>query len=170
MNLFHQSAIFNKFKVRESLAKQARKGFKNRDQKFSRSFRTLSKFLNVLISNGPKIIKGSNLTIYKKSEWKKENLQKIIFFKPAWSSHKKSTAHAVKFSSSAKSTTYVLLVIWISIGNLMVIFTSFTWNQYARAVDSRNYEKIVENYGAFAWTAAVFRKDFKNRFNTIYNF
>jgi hypothetical protein len=60
------------------------------------------------------------------------------------------------FKTSATSAGFVLLVIWISFENLNVLFCTFTWSQYSRLVDELFYKDLVDTFGEFLWTAAIF--------------
>lgn len=60
------------------------------------------------------------------------------------------------FKSAASSTGFILMVVWISVANLNCIFGTFTWGQYTRYVDEGGYKDLVDSFGEFLWTAAVF--------------
>ena len=61
-----------------------------------------------------------------------------------------------KVEDILKSPEFILYLIWISIGNLDVVFTTFNWNQFTRFVTLENYEKLVDAFGNFLWSAALF--------------
>ena len=48
------------------------------------------------------------------------------------------------------------MVIWICVGNLNVLFATFTWSQYSRFVSLDDYKALIDSFGSFLWTAAVF--------------
>lgn len=60
------------------------------------------------------------------------------------------------FKTSATSAGFVLLVIWIGFENLNILFCTFTWSQYSRLVDELSYKHLVDTFGEFLWTAAIF--------------
>jgi len=49
-----------------------------------------------------------------------------------------------------------MFLIWVSIGNLDAIFISFNWNKFARMVSGDDYLPLVNVFGSFLWTAALF--------------
>ncbi|CAG5110745.1 Oidioi.mRNA.OKI2018_I69.chr2.g5115.t1.cds [Oikopleura dioica] len=51
---------------------------------------------------------------------------------------------------------YILMVVWIVLLNMNVLNCIFTWNSYARLVAGDNYKQHVDDFGAYAWTAAFF--------------
>ena len=54
------------------------------------------------------------------------------------------------------SVEFVMFLIWVSIGNLDAIFISFSWNKFARIVSGDDYLPLVDAFGSFLWTAALF--------------
>jgi len=55
-----------------------------------------------------------------------------------------------------KDVNFVVMIIWIVFANLNVLFCTFTWNAYTREVAGNNYQKHVDSFGNFAWTASIF--------------
>ena len=55
-----------------------------------------------------------------------------------------------------KDLNFVVMIIWIVLANLNVLFCTFTWNAYTRQVAGENYQKHVDTFGNFAWTASIF--------------
>ena len=55
-----------------------------------------------------------------------------------------------------KDINFVIMIIWIVLANLNVLFCTFTWNAYTREVAGSDYQKHVDSFGNFAWTAAIF--------------
>ena len=64
-------------------------------------------------------------------------------------SHRLSVAslNLDRFSTYAKSFDFLFFINWIAVGNLIVTFTSFTFNQYARLVDQNRYQSLIDTYG-----------------------
>ena len=64
-------------------------------------------------------------------------------------SHRLSVAslNLDRFSTYAKSFDFLFFINWIAVGNLIVTFTSFTFNQYARLVDKNRYQSLIDTYG-----------------------
>ena len=55
------------------------------------------------------------------------------------------------------SVEFVMFLIWVSIGNLDIIFISFNWNKFARIVaGDDHYLPLVDAFGTYLWTAAIF--------------
>jgi len=73
---------------------------------------------------------------------------------------RKDTSETVEnsgsFKQSATSTGFVLMILWVCVGNLNCLFTTFTWGQYSRYVDEEGYKELVDYFGTYLWTAAVF--------------
>lgn len=104
-----------------------------------------------------------NMNLYKNSP-----LGAHFRIKSAYESQKKAqklasnSTESGNFRETALSFHYILLVTWITAGNLVVVFTAFTWGQYSRYVDDENYEQLVGNFGSYAWSAAIFRYNIIN--------
>ena len=49
-----------------------------------------------------------------------------------------------------------MFLILVSIGNLDAIFISFNWNKFAKMVSGDDYFPLVDVFGSFLWTAALF--------------
>ena len=79
-------------------------------------------------------------------------------------SHRLSVAslNLDRFSTYAKSFDFLFFINWIAVGNLIVTFTSFTFNQYARLVDKNRYQSLIDTYGqGFTFFLSKPRHSFK---------
>ena len=74
----------------------------------------------------------------------------LLFPKDPRAGASKSAVHYVC------SIEFVMFLIWVSIGNLDAIFISFNWNKFARMVSGDDYLPLVDVFGSFLWTAALF--------------
>ena len=68
----------------------------------------------------------------------------------------KTSEDPKSFWFHARSCGFVLMVLWICVGNLNVLFATFTWSQYTRFVSLDGYKALIDSFGSFLWTAAVF--------------
>ena len=65
----------------------------------------------------------------------------------------------VKFKDVRKQCSdinYILMVVWIVQAALNLLFCVITWNSFTRLVAKDNYQKHVDDFGSYAWTAALF--------------
>ena len=74
----------------------------------------------------------------------------LLFSRDPQAGASESSAHYVC------SVEFVMFLIWVSIGNLDAIFISFNWNKFARMVSGDDYLLLVDVFGSFLWTAALF--------------